>query len=502
MYRLQTLSLAAISLFTAGAFAQPPSDAGTKSAQAVSYPVGESTKVGFKASDLMPGANGTAKVTVKKGYAQIEAEFKQLNTPTKFGAEFLTFVLWSVSPEGRPTNLGEILTDHDGCGRVKVSSQMQTFSLFVTAEPYFSVKTPSELLILENEFLPGTKGKRFVVTHYPLMRRARYQKMANPLVLEPDLRSHPLEIYEARNAVAIAQMNAAEQYSPESLKKAAASLKMAEQALKQKKDRKEIVSLARQAVQFSDDALNLSLERQETERLENERKAREAAERRAQEQAHQEAIRRAQAEADRARAEAAQARAQLAQQEARNRAEREAQLRAQAEAERQREAAAREDAERQLKKMEDEKADLRARLLKQFSVVLDTRDSERGLIVNMPDVLFDTGSYTLRPQAREKLARIAGIVVNYPKLKLEAEGHTDNVGSAELNLKLSEKRASEVRMYLVNQGVPVTSVTWSGKGYELPVASNDTAAGRKKNRRVELIVSGEVIGTAVSKIEQ
>ena len=501
MNRFKSIRPILLVIFTVIAPAQQPSEAVTKTAQAVSYPVGETTKVGFKATDLMPDASGWAKVLVKKGHAQIEAEFKQLSSTTKFGAEFLTFVLWSVSPEGRTTNLGEILTDKDGCGRVKVSSQMQIFSLFVTVEPYFCVRMPSELVVLENEFLPGTKGKRFVVNQYPLMRRARYQKMVNPLVLEPDLRSNPLELYEARNALSIARMNAADNYSPESFNKASASLKMAEKALKEKKDRKQIVSLARQAVQFSDDALTLSVQRQEEERLENERKAREAAERRAQEKAHQEAIRRAQAEADRARAEAAQARALLAQQEARNRAEREAQLRVQAETERQREMAAREEAERLLKKSEEEKGELRARLLKQFSLVLETQDTERGLIVNMPDVLFDTGSYTLRLQAREKLARIAGIVVNYPKLKLEAEGHTDNVGSAEYNLKLSEKRAHEVRLYLVSQGVPITSVTWSGKAYELPVASNDTPAGRRKNRRVELIVSGEVIGTAFGKAQ-
>jgi len=190
---------------------------------------------------------------------------------------------------------------------------------------------------------------------------------------------------------------------------------------------------------------------------------------------------------------------QKAEQEARQRAEADAQrLAAQQKEEAARKSA--EDAERARKQAEDEKAQLRAKLLRQFSQVLDTRDTERGLVVNMSDVLFDTGKYTLRQEAREKLARIAGIVLNYPDLKLEAEGHTDNVGGEELNQKLSEQRADSVRTYLISQGIPEASITASGKGFSLPVAPNDTAAGRQKNRRVELIVSGEVIGTSVGKI--
>ena len=164
--------------------------------------------------------------------------------------------------------------------------------------------------------------------------------------------------------------------------------------------------------------------------------------------------------------------------------------------------AAQRDAEQRLRQAEEEKGELRARLLRQFSLVLETRDTDRGLVVNMPDILFESGKYTLRPEAREKLARIAGIVVNYPKLRVEAEGHTDNVGSAAYNQKLSEQRAYEVRCYLISQGVPFASMLWSGKGFEAPVGSNDTAAGRRQNRRVELIISGEVIGTAVGRSEQ
>ena len=482
--------------------AQSPADVIIRSTQAVGYQPGGATTIGFKGTDLMPHAAGAATVRVKSGYTEISANLTQLLPPRKFGAEFLTYVLWAVSPEGRAANLGEILTNSAGEGRLKVSSQMQTFSLIVTAEPYFGVRMPSELVVIENEVLRDTRGKRFIVQEYSLMKRARYDKLANPLALAPDLKSQPLDIYEARNAVAIAQINAADRYAADIYGKAEATLKMAENKLRAKADRKEIIWMARQAVQFSQDALTLALQRQDEERLDNERRAREAAERRAKEQAYQEALRRAEAEAAKARAEAAQAKALAAQEAARNRAELEAQRRVQAEAEQERARSAQRDAEQRWKQAEAEKSELRARLLKQFSLVLETRDTERGLVVNMPDILFESGKYTLRPEAREKLARVAGIIVNYPKLRIEAEGHTDNVGSAAYNQKLSEQRAYEVRCYLISQGVPYGSILWTGKGFDVPVASNETAAGRRQNRRVELIVSGEVIGTTVGRPEQ
>lgn len=489
-----TMSLVAFGVLTA----QEGSDRLTKTTHAVGYGTGTgSTKVGFKGTELMAQGAGEAKVEAKQGYTRIEAKFSNLAPPTTFGAEFLTYVLWAVSTAGVTRNLGEIIIDKTGAGSLKVSCPIQTFSLVVTAEPYFAVKMPSELLVLEQDLRKDTKGKRFIVTQYPLMKRARYQQMANPLALTVDLKREPLDLYEARNALAIARLHAVDRYAADVHAKGAASLKMAENALKAKKDRKEVISLARQSVQFFDDALSLALQRQEQERIDNERKARELAERTAQERAQQESARRARAEADRARAEASQMKAQLEQERARMEVERESQRRRHAEAERQREIAARMEAERRMRAADEARVSLRAKLLQQFSLVLATQDTERGLVVNMPDVLFESGKFSLRPDAREKLARISGIVVNYPGLMLEAEGHTDNLGSAKYNLKLSEQRAGEVRRYLLSQGVPTHSVSWVGRGFEVPVASNNTAAGRRQNRRVELIVSGEVIGTRV-----
>jgi len=524
-------TLAAIFVFAWLAVAQsqpgsaqgtPASEVVTKSTTAIGYIVGGgSTGVKFKGTELMPGATGEAKVEAKKGYTEIEVEFKNLAQPTtKFGTEFLTYVLWAVSPDGRSSNLGEILINNDGSGKINVSTQMSVFSMLVTAEPYFAVRIPSELLILENEAGKNIKGKVFVVNDYKLMRRAQYQKRANPLALTIDLKKIPLEMYEARNAVEIAKSNGAEKYAPEILTKATSSLQMAENSLSRKADKKQIISTARQAIQFSEDARALAVQRQNEERIAQEREAAAAkAKAEAEAKAAAEAAaakQRADAEAARqaelAAAKQAQLKAEAAAKEAQMKAEADAaavrakaeadaaaaKAKAEADALKAREEAAKAEAERAQKATQE----LRAKLLQQFSQVLDTRDTERGLVVNMSDVLFDTGKYTLRQTAREKLARIAGIILNYPGLRLEAEGHTDNVGSEEFNQKLSEQRAYSVRDYLVSQGIPISSIAAVGKSFSMPVASNDTAQGRQQNRRVELIVSGEVIGTKVGAIGQ
>jgi len=493
----------------------PESTGTTKSTQAFAYQVGVgSTKISFKGTDLMPQARGEAKIEAKKGFTKIDAKFKDLAEPTKYGSEFLTYVLWAVSTEGRTDNLGEVQINKNGDGNLKVSTQMEVFSLVLTAEPYFAVRIPSELVVLENQKHADTVARIFKVESYSLMERGVYQKLNNPLSLSLDLKKVPREMYQARNAVSIASSNGAEEYAKEIFSRAKASLITAESALERKRDKNYIISTARQAIQFSEDARALAVQRQYEDNLAKERRIADEAERRAREQAEQEKLRRAKAEIERAQA-------LLEQEKARREAAEEVSRRMQAEAERQRalatEAEAREtalkaskaaqeaqkiaeEAEMRRRLAEEEKAQLRARLLRQFNMVLETRDTERGLVVNMSDVLFDTGSYTLRQVAREKLARIAGILLNYPELRIAAEGHTDNVGSLELNQRLSQQRADAVRDYLISQGIPESSVTSIGMDFSMPVASNDTAEGRQKNRRVELIVSGEVIGVGIGKI--
>ena len=517
----------------------PPSSVTGRSITAIGYRVGGgSTNVDLKNTGLIEEVNGKAKVEAKSAVTTVEAEIEKLMPPTRLGAEFLTYVLWAVSPEGHAINLGEVQFDRFGQSKLKATTQLQSFSLFVTAEPYAAVRQPSEMLILENVLRKDTKGRVSTVNNYQLMKRSQYEKLGNPLALSPDLKNVPLEMYEARNAVEIAKSRGAGKYAPDVLSKAEGELKAAETALARKTNRKEIVSLARQAAQSSEDARALTAERAELERIENERataaaaakaqaeakaaaeaaEAKRAADIEARHQAELAAAKEAQLKAEaaanearmkaeaaaneaRMKAEAAQAK-QAAEAEAHRQAElariADAKAKAEADALRAREASAKADAER----ARQAAAELRAQLLDQFNRILETRDTPRGLVITMADVLFDTGKYDVRPGTREQLAKLSGILLAHPGLSLEVEGHTDSTGGDELNQRLSEQRASAVRDYLVGQGLASDSVTATGFGKNMPVASNDTAAGRQKNRRVELVVSGEVIGAAIANVKQ
>ena len=448
--------------------ALPASVVTSKSTTAIGYAVGGgSTKVDLKGTDLMPDADGQAKVEIKAkaGRTSIDAEVKGLKPPSTLGSEFLTYVLWAITPEGRTGNIGEILLNKNGDGKLSATTPAQTFSLIVTAEPYFAVRLPSEMVVLQSERRKDTKGKVFPISEYKLLKRAQYEKMGNPLALTLDP-SVPLEMYEARNAVEIAKSRGAEKYAPDVFSKADASLKMAENSLASKANKNAVVSTARQTVQFAADALLLAVQRQEEERITKER---------------EDAAAKAKAEAE------AQAAAEAS--EAKRKSDAEA-----AEAKRKSDAeiASREQAVQAALR---EKQQLRVRLLEQFNRVLPTTDTPRGLVVNMGDVLFDTGKSDLRPDAREALAKLSGIVLNYPSLHLTIEGHTDSTGSAEFNQTLSQKRADAVHDYLVSQGLDASGLSAQGLGMENPVADNSTNEGRQKNRRVEIIVSGEVIGT-------
>jgi outer membrane protein OmpA-like peptidoglycan-associated protein len=339
-------------------------------------------------------------------------------------------------------------------------------------------------------------------------------------------KKQPFELYEAENAVQLARIAGANKYASDSFAKAEDALAQAQRYQSQKPGQKPVITMAREAVVRAEDSRVIAIRREQDEAAENERQAalarenaakaqaeKEARERaQAEAEARAEAARRAQADADRAAAEKAKAEAVAAAEEAKRQMA--AAERAKAEADAARQAAieqqkllaqqaeqaklAAEEADRLRMKAEQDQAQLRQQLLDQFNQILQTRDTARGLIVNMSDVLFDTGKYTLRPGAREKLAKVAGIILGHPGLKLEVEGHTDSVGSDEYNMKLSENRANSVRDYLVAQGINPDNVTARGFGKTMPVADNSTAAGRQQNRRVELVVSGDIIGTPLN----
>jgi outer membrane protein OmpA-like peptidoglycan-associated protein len=470
---------------------------------------GGATKIDFRGTALLPNASGEAKVESKQGYIEIEVEFDELRSATRFGHEYLTYVMWAITPEGRATNLGEVILNGSR-SKLDVTTELQAFGLIVTAEPYFAVSQPSDVVVMENVLRKDTAGKVVEIeAKYELLQRGQYVVNVLPSELKPMKldKKTPLDLYEARNAVRIADWAGASVYAAESFQKAGALLDQAEDYKNRKSGSRQISMTSREAVQTAEDARLIALQRQEEERLARERAA--SAERESQANAAAAAAR-ADAEAasrDRARAEADSAAAQAQVERARTDAELAAQRveREKAEAvaasERARMAAAEQsELARQaaVEQAEREKQELRNKLADQLNTILVTRDSARGLIVEMSDVLFDTGKYSLRSEAREKLAKISGIVLAYPGLKLEVEGHTDSVGSDEYNMKLSENRAGSVRDFLVLQGINTSSITTRGFGESRPVTTNETAAGRQSNRRVELVVSGDPIGKTAS----
>ncbi len=486
----------------------------SRSTKAVDYRHrGGSTKVDLRGTDLMPNASGEARVESKTGRLEINAKLHGLQPANKFGLEYLTYVLWAVTPEGRANNLGEVILS-DGNSEIRVTTDLQAFGLIVTAEPYFAVTQPSDLVVMENVIRVDTKGREEAINvKYELLPRGLYASQVEPLrdVIYGIDSKAPLDLFEARNAVRIARAAKAEQYASSSFAKAEQELKQAEDYYRRKQGRTPIGTVAREAAQTAEEARVMSLKRQEEERVEKDKEAAAAREAQARAETEAETQRRQQAEAERAAAEQAKAEADRSKQEAdlaARKAEQEKEVaeRAKAsaleqqqalQAENERARSQAEESERGRQKAEQEKAEMRARLLQQLNAILVTRDTARGLIATMPDVLFETNKSSLQPAARESLAKVAGILLAYPDLRLEVDGHTDSAGSDAYNQQLSENRAASVRDYLIKQSIPISSVTVLGFGKTQPVASNATGAGRQQNRRVELVVSGEVIGTAI-----
>jgi len=479
------------------------------------------TKVDFTGTALSPLATGNATVEGKKGYIDVDAKFDKLAPPTQFGPEYLTYVLWAVTPEGRSTNLGEVQVKDDEA-RIHVTTELQAFGMIVTAEPYFAVTQPSDVVVLENSVRNNTKGNVDVIqAKFDLLKRGTYlmNQDTRQLKMKPLEPGAPLDLAEARNAVMLARFAGADRYSDDTYIKATRLLTDAEQAQARHRNTNEVMMPARQAVQTAEDARLIALQRQEEEAQAQQRAAAKQREDAALDRARSEESARKQAEIDRltseaarlsaerdrAAAEAARQAADAARlaadaqaQQARALAEQAARDKAAAEAARTAAESARAAAEANAAKAEREKAELRDQLRQQLNSILETRESARGLIVNLSDVLFDTGSANLKSGAREKLAKVAGILLSHRGLKLQVEGHTDSVGSDDYNQRLSENRAASVRTYLVDSGIAANAIGTAGFGETMPVASNDTPAGRQQNRRVELIVSGESIGTNAS----
>jgi len=484
---------------------------------AINYrPGSRTTEVDLVGTALMPQARGVVEVSGNKGAFEIDARVETMQPATQFGTEYLTYVIWAITPEGRAQNLGELQID-DGKARIETATQLQAFAMIVTAEPYFAVTQPSDVVVMENAVREGTEGGvQTVQARYELLKRGSYLMDRGAHFERQPLESGaPLDLAQARNAVALARLAGAEHYASETFSQATRLLADAELAREKGRRGNDVTMPARQAAQTAEDARLITVQRQEAEvaaaqqaaaaareravdrreqnaieRTELAEERRRQAEREAQAAANEKsAAERERLEAERTRQESSKEQADAEQ--ARVEAQR-AQAAAAAEAQQSRLQAVRAQAAAAL--AEQEKNELRARLREQLNMILETRESARGLIMMVPDVLFRTASATLTAEAREKLARVGGILAAHPDLHISAEGHTDNVGDAQMNQQLSERRAAAVLAYFAQQKVPLTAVDTAGFGETRPVASNDTPEGRRQNRRVELIVTGESIG--------
>ncbi len=426
------------------------------SAKAINYRnLKHSTEIDLLGTVLVANASGEARVKSEDGAIQITAKFKNLPPASSFGGEFLTYVVWGISPEGNATNLGELLLER-GKGKIKVTEKLQTFGLIVTAEPYFAVSQPSNVVVMENAIRKGSKEQfEFIDAKFELLKRGQYtlnlDAMA-PLAMDEKT---PFHVFQARNAVRIARATGAQAYASEAFGKSESYLAQAEIKEGGKKAR---VMAAKEAVQRAEDARLISVQKQNVERLALERQG-------------------AQDKLDASKRETAMAAAaeDAALQKTRQAELENAGLKARNEG------------------LRANNEGLRAKLMEQLNAVLQTRATARGLIVNMSGVLFQNGKATLLPAAREKLSKIAGILSTHKGLKVEADGFTDSNGSDALNQHLSEQRAKNTMDFLVSQGVASDSITFKGFGKESPIATNETAAGRQENRRVELVVSGDGI---------
>ena len=445
---------------------------------AINYRSRGNTTVDLTGTALLPDARGVAEVSAKKGHIKIDARFSDLQRATRFGSEYLTYVLWAITPEGRPRNLGEVQFTGDDI-RTQVTTELQAFALVVTAEPYFAVTQPSDVVVMENGVRPDTRGRvETMQARYELLSRGSYlMNRPSEFTTKPLEPGMPTNLAQARNAVELARLAGADRYATDAFTKAAHLLAEAELARERGRSKDEVIASARQSAQTAEDARLIAVKRQD-EAFTAQQKAvaddrgRQAFEERLRADREELKAAQAKAEAEHERNDTARVRNEL--QQARLDA-----LKAQA----------------AVAVAEQEKNALRAQLREQLNMFLETRESARGLIMMVPDVLFETASARLTSVARERLARVSGILAAQPDLDIAIEGHTDSVGDDERNQRLSERRAQEVFAYLVQQKIPQASMDVAAFGETRPIAPNDTPAGRQQNRRVEVVVSGESIGT-------
>ena len=445
------------------------------------------TRIDFRGTVLLPQSHGDATVESKKGRTEIDAHLEGLQPPTRFGTEYLTYVLWAITPQGHAKNIGEVLADSSNKCKLRVTTDLQTFGMIITAEPYGAVRQPSDVVVMENEIRPDTSGKvDQIQAKYDLMPRGGYTynkpvSLAGPAPdrgkVSMDEYQQLLEVYEAQNAVQLARSAGADRYAPDTFVKAEQMLRDAQAMQARKAGLTTTVTTARAAAQTAEDARMIAVKRAGDERLAIAHDEAKLAQQR---------VAAARAEANRAVEDAAEARAKIDEERAaRQRAEMEAAVARERLAQSQGQPA---PSARPAGTAQPGTAAMRTQLMRQLGAL----DSPRGLVVTLPNAYF--AGIQPRAAAYERLANMAAVIKNQPGLVVEVEGHTDSSGDDAQDRVLSESRAQAVRDALVRNGVPAGAVVARGFGKSRPLVSNATTRGREQNRRVEIVISGNPIG--------
>jgi outer membrane protein OmpA-like peptidoglycan-associated protein len=453
------------------------------------------TMIDFRGTVLLPKAKGEAIVESKRGRTEIDVKLDNIEDPQRFGREYLTYVLWAISPEGRPHNLGEVMANGSDKARLRITTDLQAFGLILTAEPYSAVRQPSNIVVAENMVRGDTVGKiEEIQAKYELMPRGHYTwdphedlagKANAPKVSMSEYEAMS-ELYQAENALGIARVANAEQYAPNTFAKAQQLLEEARRLQGSRASTSLVVQNAREAAQTAEDARVIADRRQQEEKM-TRAQADVSMAQQAKLQSDAEALRaQSQADAAREQAEAEHAARQRAEATAAAAEERATRAEAQAQASRTRVVV------QSSTPIQDpaavQKTGFRMRLLEQLNGVAITRDTPRGLVVTIPDAEFNGPE--LRGAATGQIARVAAIVAAQPGLRVEVEGNTDSAATE----ALSWRRAEAVRGVVLGGGLPSNAVTARGLGTTRPLTSNASAAGRVENRRVEIVITGDPIG--------
>jgi flagellar motor protein MotB len=462
------------------------------------------TPIDFRGTVLLPKSKGGATVESKQGRTEIDAHFDNLTASTAFGPEYLTYVLWALTPDGRPHNLGEVVANSNDHAGMKVTTDLQAFAMIVTAEPYSAVRQPSDVVVLENQVRPDTIGiTEQVNARYELLPRGQYSYQVPDALEAAAAANGPkvsmgeyeelLEIYQAQNAVGIARAAGADQYAHTTLAKAETLLTEAQQRHARKADRTLAIQEAREAAQTAEDARLIAIQTQQQDQI---TKA----------QAESEAAQKAKATADaaleQAQAAAIQAKAQMEAAQTQLEVERAARERAEQEANAARDRAAQMQAQAQAlaevkppppltpapRREESTQASQRSRLLAQLNAIVTTRDTPRGLMVTIPDGSFHGAS--LREFAATQVSRISQIVAASPGLRVEVDGNS----ATEADGPEAMQRAAAVGRVFEGRGLTRYAVSVRGLADSRPIVSNHATGGPAQNRRVEVLISGDAIG--------